>query len=120
MAAEGIGGLNEAQTKLGFMYLKGKGVPRDYTEAAKLFHKATEGFGGDTEAQNNLGLMYLKGQGIPRDYVTAYMWFSLAAAKGDEDSQKILDDLERKLTPDQIAEGQKLAREWQAKQPYYP
>jgi len=31
----------------------------------------------------------------------------------------MLDGLETKMTPDQIAKGQKLAREWQAKLPYY-
>jgi hypothetical protein len=39
------------------------------------------------------------------------MWFSLAAAKSDEDYRTLLDDLETKMTPDQIAKGQKSARE---------
>ena len=36
----------------------------------------------------------------------------LAAAQGDEDAQENRDLAARQLTPDQIAEAQRLAREW--------
>lgn len=59
-----------------------------------------------------LGVMYAEGRGVPQDYVRAHMWFSLAAAQGVQRAVKTLNMAERKMTPDQIAEAQKLARDW--------
>ena len=56
--------------------------------------------------------MYAKGDGVPQDYVRAHMWFSLSAAQGEQRAIKTLGMAERKMTPDQIAEAQKLARGW--------
>ena len=56
--------------------------------------------------------MYTEGEGLPRDYVTAYMWFSLAAAQGNEEARKNLDIVERNLTTDERAEAQRMARDW--------
>ena len=55
---------------------------------------------------------YAEGRGVPQDYVRAHMWFSLAAAQGEQRAVKTLEMAERKMTPDQIAEAQKLARDW--------
>jgi uncharacterized protein len=63
-------------------------------------------------AQGNLGIRYERGETVPRDYVQAYMWFSLAAAQGDAVALKKLDQTEALLTPEQRAEAQKMAREW--------
>ena len=70
---------------------------------------------GEAEAQYNLGLMYGKGQGVPMDDVRAHMWFNLAAVKGDADAVKNRDIAASKMTPQQMAEAQKLARECQAR-----
>lgn len=67
---------------------------------------------GDASEQYNLGVMYEKGQGVQQDYAKAYMWISLAADQGLEDAIKKLDYLVNILTPSQIEEGQRLAREW--------
>jgi uncharacterized protein len=56
--------------------------------------------------------LYAEGRGVPQDYVRAHMWFSLAAAQGEQRAVKTLDMAERKMTPTQIAEAQKLARDW--------
>ena len=61
--------------------------------------------------------MYKKGQGVPQDYTQAYMWINLAAAQGFEEAVKTRDNLVKKLTPSQIEEGQRLAREWIATHP---
>ncbi len=47
-----------------------------------------------------------------RDIVLAYMWFNLAAAQGNKNSQKARDKAAKQMTPDQIAEAQRMAREW--------
>lgn len=79
-------------------------------EAAKWFRKpADQGHAG---AQFYLGLMYRDGQGVARNYALAYMWLSLAAAQNYEKARETLDDLEKKVTPQQRDEAQRMAREW--------
>jgi len=68
--------------------------------------------------QSNMGTMYKFGWGVPQDYVIAHMWFNLSAAQGcmlSDFSAAERDDLASKMTPAQIAEAQKLAREWKPK-----
>jgi len=67
---------------------------------------------GDADFQAELGLRYDKGEGVAKDWVEAYRWLLLAARQGDEDAKKNLTALESKLTPEQIADGQKRAREF--------
>ena len=52
---------------------------------------------------------------MPQDYVQAYMWYTLVAAQGDADAAKKRDNVAAKMTPAQIAEAQRLAREWKPK-----
>ncbi len=102
-----------AQYNLGVMYENGQGVPQDYVEAAKWFQLAAEQ--GRASAQHNLGVMYENGQGVPHDYAQAHMWFSLAGAQGDKQAAKQRDIVAKRMTPAQIAEAQKLVREWKPK-----
>jgi TPR repeat protein len=67
---------------------------------------------GHATAQTIVGLMHYFNYG---DYVSAHMWFSLAAAKGHAFAKMFLRDTADKMTPDRIAEAQKLAREWKPK-----
>ncbi len=107
-----------AQFFLGFMYVKGLGVPQDDAEAVKWYRKAAEQ--GNAEAQFNLGSMYENGEGVPQDYVQAHMWYNLAASRSPpgEDRDKAAknsDDVAKRMTPAQLSEAQKLAREWKPK-----
>jgi hypothetical protein len=43
------------------------------------------------------------------------MWYNLAAGNGYDDGKKWRDRLAENMTPAQIAEAQKLAREWNVK-----
>jgi len=92
----------------------GQGVPQNYEEAVKWFRKAAEQ--GLAHGQHNLGVMYQYGQGVPQDYVLAQMWYNLAVAQGDEEARKESDIVAKQMTPEQIAEAQKLAREWKPKE----
>ena len=72
---------------------------------------------GDAEAQANLGVMYARGEGIPQDYVQAYKWFYLAAATSTEKEVRdravqSRDIVAARMTSAQLAEAQKLARDW--------
>ena len=99
------------------MYTKGEGVPENDTEAVKWYRMAAEQ--GIASAQYNLGVMYANGQGVPQDYVQAHKWVNLAASRttGEvaEQSRLLIDQLAEKMTASQVAEAQKLAREWQPK-----
>ena len=104
-----------AKNELGVMYANGWGVPQNHAEAAKWYRPAADQ--DNAVAQYNLGFVYGKGQGVPRDYVRAYMWSTLAAAQGRQDAVKNRETVARSMTRAQIAEAQKLAREWKPKQP---
>ena len=118
-----------AQYNLGFMYANGHGVSQAYAEAAKWYLLSAEQ--GYTWAQFYLGFFLANGQGVSKNLVLAHMWLSLAAAsrfKPPFGSLKTIDENERRalatlatgargklesqMTPDQIAEAQKLAGEW--------
>ena len=92
------------------MYRDGDGVPEDDAEAVRLFRLAAEQ--GFALAQFNLGVMYANGEGVPEDDVLAYMWFNVAAAQGYEGAQGNKDLLAERMTREQIAEAQRLSREW--------
>jgi len=85
----------------------------DYATALTEFRPVAQQ--GDADAQFILGVMYSKGQGVPQDDVQAHMWLSLAAAQSKESYRKSRDILAEQMTPAQIAEAQRLAREWKPK-----
>jgi hypothetical protein len=59
------------------------------------------------------GFCYAHGPDVAEDWVEAYKWLSLAARQGDEGAKNYMTVLESKLmTPEQIAQGQKRAREF--------
>ena len=99
----------KAQYNLGVMYGNGAGVTQYYKEAVKWYRKAAEQ--GHAKAQNNLGLMYYNGDGVLEDDVYAHMWWSIAASNGDDDAMKNRDIVAKRMTTEQLAEAQKLARE---------
>ena len=60
-----------------------------------------------------LGRLYLQGLGVPQNYVQAHMWFNLAASRGEAAAIAERDTLAAKMTPEALAEAQKLALDWQ-------
>jgi hypothetical protein len=52
---------------------------------------------------------------LVQDYVMAHMYFNIAGAGGDKNAIKGIARAENLMTPSQIAEAQKLAREWMKK-----
>jgi TPR repeat protein len=70
-----------AQNNLGVMYLDGKGVPQNMSEAVRYLSLAAAA--GSSLGQNNLGGLYREGKGVPRDYVLAARWFTAAAGQGN-------------------------------------
>ena len=105
-----------AQLTLGVMYNQGLGVPQDYAQAVEWYRKAAEQ--GDAAAQFLLGYMYKDGLGVPQDYVEAHKWLILAAARMPAEDERranivrLRDAVASLVTPAQMAEAQRLAREW--------
>lgn len=103
----------KAQTSLGVMYKEGIGVPQDDREAASWFHKAAEQ--GHAEALYTLGGMYERGRGaIQADLVQAHKWFNIAVAAGFDIAQDNLDEIEAKMSREQIEKARAMAKEWLA------
>jgi len=98
-----------AQRNLAAIYQKGQGAPQDPDESLKWFRRAAEG--GDIQAQNHLGLAYATGNGIAQDLVEAFKWFTLTASRGDPYGTESRRTIMGHLTPEQIAQGEQLARE---------
>ena len=111
--------LTIAQSYLGAMYASGSGVPQNDAEAGAWFRKAAEQ--GYAEAQFRLGLMYFINRGVTQDYVEAHMWLNLAASRstGAEREQAVMmrDEVAELLTPAELREAQRRAREWHAAHP---
>jgi TPR repeat protein len=110
-----------AQLNLGYLYDEGKFVRQDYGMAVKWYRRTVEqgsfAEGGRTDlvaaAQDALGVMCENGRGVPLDYALAYMWFNLAAVVPlYPEFARHRDAIAKLMTPDQIAEAQRLAREW--------
>ena len=67
---------------------------------------------GRAEALYNLGLAYSTGHGVPQDYVAAHKWFNLAAMRGIDEAKSWRNQIAGEMNAGQIAQAQKLAREW--------
>jgi peptidoglycan hydrolase-like protein with peptidoglycan-binding domain len=83
---------------------------QDYSTA--LYELEPAAAQGDGRAQYLLGIMYRDGRGVPPDYVTAYAWLHVAAARGQPQAASARDGMSWRLTPSEIDEAQRLAREW--------
>ena len=100
-----------AQLMLGVCYAGGFGVAKDFVEAVKWYRKAAAQ--GDAIAQYSLGACYYAGIGVEKDSVEAYAWWNLASAT-DKDAAEKRDDLEKKMSPQQVADAQKRTKELRA------
>jgi uncharacterized protein len=107
-------GNTRAFARLGFLYEHGFGEPKAYPVAASLY--AQGAVRGDPFAQAMLGLLYDKGYGVPEDFVLAYKWLNLAAAHATGPQRdayaRFRDAVGSKMSPNEIAEGQRLAADW--------
>jgi hypothetical protein len=58
--------------------------------------------------------MYENGRGVARDYVQAHVWYSIAnnITGGTRFTERALDSLEKKMTPEQITEAHARYLEW--------
>ncbi len=66
----------------------------------------------DGEACLQLAISYSTGKGVPYDLVAAHKWFNVAAVKGQREALGWRAELAQEMTPAEIAEAQRQAREW--------
>jgi TPR repeat protein len=91
----------EAEELIGVMYALGLGVERDDTRAFEWYLRAA--MKGHAGAQSGVGWYYEVGRGLPApDLVRAYLWYALSAIGGDPDAAISLEEVQKKMTPEQI------------------
>ena len=76
------------QSMVGFCFLNGRGVEKDYKLAFKWLEKAAKN--GDAEGQYLLGNMYYEGFGVQKDYNKAIELVKKSAAQGLAKAQSAL------------------------------
>jgi TPR repeat protein len=120
-------GYAPAQFQLGLLYGNGEVVPSDLRRAFEWHYKAAEQ--GYSDSQVNLFDAYQRGRGVQLDLVQAYKWLKVAIDKGETSHlpfwgpmeervwdtpsmREMLERLNKEMTPEQIAEGERLANEF--------
>ena len=111
-------GNKKAQHDLGVMYDLGEGIPINHKEAFKWFLLSAEQ--GFVPGQKDLGNMYRFARGVNQDNILAHMWWNLASSAGVkapavEIALNNKEILEKEMTPEQIEDAQRLARNWKPK-----
>lgn len=106
--------LPQAEYSLGTLYRYGKGTEKNYFESKKWLLKAADQ--GLFEAQIALGILYAEAE---NDYVEGYKWLSVGISRVPPQEMYIhslvthkLQSVSTKMTPQQIAEAKKLARDF--------
>ena len=119
LRAKAYEGQVRAQLILGSKYSTGGGVPQDAVEAVRWYRLAADQ--GDALAQYGLGRMYATGSGVPQADVQAHIWLNLGSSKMTGENRETMikyrDNVAARLTAEQLVEGQRLAREWDAAHP---
>ena len=113
-----IMGDDKSQAYLARMYFNGEGVAKNGKEAEKWLNLSAAK--GNLVAIVDLAAMYRLGQvGVQRDYTLAYKWYYIlvkgSATEYREPATIYMKLLEKLLAPEQIKEGQRMAREWAMK-----
>ena len=92
-----------AQSKLGWIYLKGLGVKPDTRKAILWYKEAAEQ--GYAHAQYTLGLIYRNGSGINVNHYESQKWLKLAAKQHYKNAERLLAGLpahQRRLSTEQM------------------
>ena len=100
----------EAHYLMAYELAVGDRSERDDEKALALFHDAAAL--GNPGAQIVLSHYYAVGFGVKADKAEAYKWALLAALHGSPVAKQFMPDFEKTLTPEQHAEGQRLAKAW--------
>lgn len=101
----------DAEELIGVMYALGLGVERDYVRAFEWYLRSA--MKGHPGAQSGVGWYYEVGLGMPEpDLVRAYMWYVLSAIGGDPDAAISMEEVVKKMTPEEIAHAEILIEDY--------
>lgn len=101
----------EAEELIGVMYGLGLGVEQDHERAFEWYLRAS--MKGHPGAQSGVGWYYELGLGMPApDLVRAYMWYTLSAIGGDPDAAISLEEVIKKMSPEQIEKAHVLVNDY--------
>jgi len=101
----------EAEELIGVMYALGLGVDQDYVRAFDWYLRSA--MKGHPGAQSGVGWYYETGLGLPApDLVRAFLWYQLSTIGGDPDAAISVEEVVRKMTPDQIEHAQRLVDDY--------
>ena len=82
---------------------------KDYATAFRELKPLAEQ--GNPTAQYYVGAMYAFGNGVHKDYVFALMWANTALTNGNHTGTRLINFVEKKMTPSGIETAQDLTRE---------
>lgn len=103
----------EAEELIGVMYAMGLGVERDDRRAFEWYLRSA--MKGHPGAQSGVGWYFEVGRGLPAiDLVRAYMWYTLSAIGGDPDAAISLEEVVKKMTPEQINQAHELIEDYKS------
>lgn len=101
----------DAEELIGIMYAMGLGVARDDVRAFEWYLRSA--MKGHPGAQSGVGWYYEIGRGLPApDLVRAYMWYTLSAIGGDPDAAISLEEVVKKMTPEDIEKAHVLVTDY--------
>ncbi|MEM8854037.1 MAG: tetratricopeptide repeat protein [Pseudomonadota bacterium] len=101
----------DAEELIGVMYAMGLGVERDDVRAFEWYLRSA--MKGHPGAQSGIGWYYEVGRGVAApDLVRAYMWYTLSAIGGDPDAAISLEEVVKKMTPDEIQKAHVLVNDY--------
>ncbi|MEC3863144.1 tetratricopeptide repeat protein [Mesobacterium sp. TK19101] len=101
----------DAEELIGVMYALGLGVEKDPERAFEWYLRAS--MKGHPGAQSGIGWYYELGIGMPApDLVRAYLWYGLSTIGGDPDAVLSLEEVQKKMTRDEIARAKVLINDY--------
>jgi uncharacterized protein len=101
----------EAEELIGVMYALGLGVDKDDTRAFEWYLRAA--MKGHAGAQSGVGWYYESGLGLPApDLIRAFVWYQLSTIGGDPDAAMSVEEVVKKMTPEEIEHAQQLVDDY--------
>ena len=101
----------DAEELIGVMYALGLGVEKDTERAFEWYLRAS--MKGHPGAQSGIGWYYELGIGMAApDLVRAYLWYGLSSIGGDPDAVLSLEEIQKKMTQEEIDRAEVLINDY--------
>jgi TonB family protein len=94
-----------AEFELANAFFEGRDIPKDEAQGMALLERAARS--GNPQAQYEMGERVYGDGNEAEKYVDAYLWFIQAQRNGSSDAEAKVNELESRMTPDQLSEAHK-------------